>query len=278
MFNILKNVLYLSMNSRQVITSLNFQPFQLKPQIFSIVVVLAILLIAFIVYYVKLKKIQPNKAPSGYVLTIQVYVSYIRGLVVDILGPEFEKITPYFLYLSSYILLSNIIGIFGLTDPTTSLTVTLSMGFVMFIGCFVIGFKYQKLSWLKKFTYCIKVKGKQIPIMINPFEISSQITPLISISFRLWGNIFAGSLIIGLWFYFTAYISKSIPIIGMFNLLGGLSSVPLHMYFDLLCGIVQTLVFTLLTIIYWTLEKGFSHEENLKKVNKVAVVNNIKAR
>ena len=64
----------------------------------------------------------------------------------------------------------------------------------------------------------------------------------------------------------------------MFNLLDGLSSVPLHMYFDLLCGVVQTLVFTLLTIVYWTLEKGFSHEENLKRVNKVALLNKIEAR
>lgn len=265
------------MNSQQVITDIQFEPFQLRPQILSIAVVLAILLIAFIVYYVKLKKVKPNHAPHGYVLAMQVYISYIRGLVVDILGPEFEKITPFFLYLFSYILLSNIIGIFGLENPTTSLTVTLSMGLIMFIGCFVIGFKYQKLSWLKKFTFCVNIKGKNIPIMINPSEIISQVTPLISISFRLWGNIFAGSLITGLWFYFTAYISKSIPFIGMFNLIGGLTAAPIHMYFDLLCGVVQTLVFTLLTMVYWSLEKGHQQpKQEIQKINKANLQTNIK--
>ena len=265
------------MNSQQVITGIQFEPFQLRPQILSIVVVLTILLIAFIVYYVKLKKVKPNKAPHGYVLAMQVYISYIRGLVVDILGPESEKITPFFLHLFSYILLSNIIGIFGLENPTTSLTVTLSMGLIMFIGCFVVGFKYQKLSWLKKFTFCINIKGKNIPVMINPSEIISQVTPLISISFRLWGNIFAGSLITGLWFYFTAYISKNIPFIGMFNLIGGLTAAPIHMYFDLLCGVVQTLVFTLLTMVYWTLKKGHQQpEQEIQKINKAILQANIK--
>lgn len=256
------------MNNRPIVTQINFQPFQLRPQILSIAVVLVILLTAFIIYHVKLKKVKPNQAPNGYVLAIQMYVSYIRGLVVDILGPEFEKITPYFLTLFSYILLSNIIGIIGLETPTSSLTVTLSMGFVMFIGCFVVGFKYQKIGWLKKFAICIKVNGRKIPVMINPSEIISQVTPLISISFRLWGNIFAGSLIGGLWFYFTAYISSKIPFIGMFNLLGGLTTPPIHMYFDLLCGLVQALVFTLLTMVYWSLEKGEAPQPEVKKITK----------
>lgn len=265
------------MNSQQVITSLQFEPFQLRPQILSIAVVLTILLIAFIVYYVKLKKVKQNQAPHGYVLAVQMYVSYIRGLVIDILGPEFEKITPFFIYLFSYILLSNVIGIFGLENPTTSLTVTISMGLVMFIGCFVVGFKYQKISWLKKFTICINLKGKKIPVMINPSEVISQFTPLISISFRLWGNIFAGSLVTGLWFYFTAYISRNIPFIGMFNLIGGLTAAPIHMYFDLLCGVVQALVFTLLTMVYWSLEKGNQQpKQEIQKINKVNLQQNVK--
>ena len=54
------------------------------------------------------------------VLIIQMLIAYIRALVVEILGLKLEKLTPYFLYLFSYILLSN------------------------FIGLFVIGFRYQK--------------------------------------------------------------------------------------------------------------------------------------
>lgn len=238
---------------------INFKPFALRPEILTLLVVFIILLSIFLTYHFKLKKQKVNNAPTGIVLLVQMYISYVRNLVVEILGYELECLTPYFLMLFSYILLCNVIGIMGWDNPTSSLTVTLSMGFVMFVGVFVIGFKYQKLSYLKKFCFCINVKGKKIPVMINPTEIISQVTPLISISFRLWGNIFAGGLISGLWYFLTGYICSFIPFIGAFNWLGGLTAPFLNMYFDLLCGVIQALVFTLLTMVYWTLAKG---EEN----------------
>ena len=159
--------------------------FTITPVITSVILVTLILATIYIIYYFKLKKVKENEAPKGLVLIMQMVIAYIRSLVVEILGPKLEKLTPYFIYLFSYILLSNVIGLIGFENPTGSLTVTLSMGFVTFIGLFVIGFKYQKISYLKKFCICIKVKGKKIPVMVNPLEVISQITPFISISFRL---------------------------------------------------------------------------------------------
>ena len=178
------------------VSSITFDPFKLQPQIITISLVFAILAILMIVYFCKLRKVPYNKAPKGYVLGVQMYVAYIRSLTVDILGPKLECLSPYFVFLFAYILLSNLMGVLGLDNPTASLTVTLSMGFVMFVGQFVIGFKYQKISYLKKFCFCVKTKkGNKIPVFINPAEVISQIAPLVSISFRLWGNIFAGGLI-----------------------------------------------------------------------------------
>ena len=178
------------------VSTIEFKPFALQPQIISIALVFVILAVLFLVYYCKLRKVPHNKAPKGYVLGVQLYVSYIRSMTIDILGPNFECLSPYFVFLFAYILLSNLFGILGLDNPTASLTVTLSMGLVMFMGQFVIGFKVQKLSYLKKFCFCVTTKkGQKVPVFINPAEVISQIAPLISISFRLWGNIFAGGLI-----------------------------------------------------------------------------------
>ena len=242
-----------------------------RPQIFSILVVMIILAICAVTYYVKQKKYEINEAPKGFVLIVDIYIGFIRSLILEILGPKFEKITPYFLFLMSYILLSNIIGIIGLENPTGSLTVTLSMGLVTWFGTQVIAFKYQKLSYLKTFTFGIKSRksGKKIPIFINPLEVISAITPLISISFRLWGNIFAGSLVLSLWFYLFAYISQNVPILGAFNILAGLTAAPIHAYFDLLCGCIQALVFTLLTMVYWTLAKGENEIDEIQKTNVI---------
>jgi F-type H+-transporting ATPase subunit a len=99
--------------------------------------------------------------------------------------------------------------------------------------------------------------------MINPLSITDVVAPLISISFRLWGNIFAGSMIVTLWFYFTGYIMNASPTFAILNLLGGLTAPPIHAYFDMLCGLIQALVFTLLTMVYWTLAKEHgNHHEN----------------
>ena len=231
------------------------------PEITSIIVIFLLLLTLFIIYRIKVSKQNNKVAPRGFILLMQLFIAYIHNLVIDILGPEFEKTTPYFFFLFSYLICCNLIGITGLATPTGSLIITVSMGLVMWIGMFVIGFKYQRLSYLRKFCICIEIKGKKIPIMINPLEVVGQITPIISISFRLWGNIFAGGLILSLWYCFTGYIFNKIPYLGIFNILGGITSIPLHLYFDLLCGIIQALVFTLLTMVYWTLQKD---EENAK--------------
>jgi len=72
----------------------------------------------------------------------------------------------------------------------------------------------------------------------------------------LWGNITAGGIIITLWFFFTNYIWQNVPVIGTINLLGGLTGAPIRAYFDLLSGLIQALVFTMLTMVYWTMAKG----------------------
>lgn len=247
----------------------SYDPFSLQPQIVTIGMVMLIILTIYIIYYVKLKKVPVNRSPAGFVLMIQIYVEYVRNLVVDVMGKKMEKLTPFFIFLFSYLIIGNMIDMIGLESPTASLTVTLSFGLVMFIGTFVIGFRYQKLSYLTRFTfnYTSKKSGKTFPLMVNPLSFTDVIAPLISISFRLWGNIFAGGMIVTLWFYFTGYILNQFPAIALINLLGGLTAPPIHAYFDLLCGLIQALVFTLLTMVYWTLAKehgSYDEDGNLK--------------
>ncbi|MCF0232186.1 MAG: F0F1 ATP synthase subunit A [Enterococcus sp.] len=174
------------MSDTGAVSSITFEPFKLRPQILTISLVFVILATLMIVYFCKLRKVQAKQAPKGYVLGVQLYVAYMRSLTVDVLGPKLECLTPYFVFLFAYVLLSNVTGVLGLDNPTASLTVTLSMGLVMFVGTFVVGFKFQKISYLKKFCFCAKTKkGKSVPIFINPAEVISQVAPLVSISFRL---------------------------------------------------------------------------------------------
>jgi F-type H+-transporting ATPase subunit a len=117
--------------------------------------------------------------------------------------------------------------------------------------------------------------------MINPLNLIEVVTPLISISFRLWGNIFAGGVIVTLWYFLFGYLNSFIPVIGVLGLLTGIVAVPIHAYFDVFVGIIQALVFTMLTVVYWSLAKDHGNYE-IKDVNLVEekqlnsnIINNI---
>lgn len=233
-------------------------------------IAVATLIVLYIVihYYVNMKKLKPNEAPKGFTMLIFILVNYAKQLVFEILGPNFIKFTPYFLTLFLYIMVSNMVDIVGFENPTGSLTVTLSMGLVTFFGTFIIGFRYQRLSYLKKFAIGINIKHKNsdkktyIPVMVNPLEIIGSITPLISISMRLWGNIFAGTVIIAMFYSIPMAFSGNNPLQPQpldayaWTMIMGLFAAPFNAYLGVMVGTIQALVFTMLTMVYWTLAQS----------------------
>lgn len=255
---------------------LNWNPYFPTPIFFSIIVVTIIMTIIIFYYYFSIRKLKPNETPKGFALLLFILVNYAKQLVFEVLGPRFIKITPYFLMLFGYILLSNFVGIVGFENPTASVTVTLSMGFVTFIGTFVIGFKYQRLSYLKKFLLGFHITNKTtnkktyIPLFVNPLEMIGGVTPLISISLRLWGNIFAGGIILALFYSIPMALSGVDPTKNEPNklvLIMGLFAAPLNAYLDVMTGIVQALVFVLLTMVYWKMSMSESVEGEHEKEN-----------
>lgn len=257
-----------------------WKPFLPTPVFLSIIITTILISIIIFYYYFSIKKLKPNETPKGFALLLFILINYSKQLVFEILGPKFIRLTPYFITLFGYILVSNLIGIAGFENPTASVSVTLSMGLITFIGTFIIGFKYQRLSYLKKFLLGINLKDKKtkqkkyIPLFINPLEIIGNVTPLISISFRLWGNIFAGGIILTLFYSIPMAIqasgSTSNP--NMFDptmnnanefvLIMGLFAAPLNAYLDVMTGIVQALVFVLLTMVYWKMAIPESYDED----------------
>ncbi len=240
-----------------------YNPFSGTPIILSIIIVTVLITIAICYYYFSIKKLKADQPPKGFALLLFILINYTKQLVFEVLGPRFIKLTPYFLTLFIYILVSNMIGIIGFENPTASVTVTVSMGLVTFIGTFVIGFKYQRLSYLKKFIIGINIKSKKtnnkyyVPIIINPLEIVGSVTPLISISMRLWGNIFGGSIILALFYSIPMALSGNNPLFPQppnayaWQIIMGLFAAPLNAYLDVLTGTIQALVFVLLTMVYW---------------------------
>ena len=68
-----------------------------------------------------------------------------------------------------------------------------------------------------------------------PLNVIGELAKIVSISFRLFGNIMGGSIII----LVVSYLTYSVII-----------PVPLYLFFGLFVGTVQAFVFTMLTIVY----------------------------
>lgn len=236
-----------------------WNPWKLMPQLVTIFVTTIIIVIISFIYNRKVKKMKPDDDPRGIVLVVELIIKYIEKIVIDVLGVKYKNLTIYLMYLMLYILIGNWLSIIGLDSQASTYTVTLSLALVTFIGIYYIGIKFQKLLFFKKY--------------LNPLELLTQFAPLISLSFRLFGNIIGGSIILTLLYSLTGTIWAKIPVIGQANFLIGAIGPFLHMYFDLFAGSIQALIFGMLTMVYWKLQMEPEQKSELeiklpKKVRK----------
>lgn len=242
--------------TKNPIPNLDWSPFVPTAAAVTIPIAFAIVLGIVLAYYFQARKLDPETAPSGYVLVIEMIVAAFENATIELLGERYRKMTPYFLVLILYMSVSNLMPLIGLTAPTSSLTVTFTFAFITFLGLLYFGFRHQKLAFLNTFLIRIKCKNVMVPVMINPLNVISEITPMLSMSMRLAGNIFAGSMVIGLFYSFMQYVGTLITdtvIVGLVlgSALGGLVTPIFHLYFDVVIGLIQAYVFVMLTYTYW---------------------------
>ncbi|AGR41754.1 F0F1 ATP synthase subunit A [Spiroplasma diminutum] len=241
--------------------------FTLTPQLLSILITCIIICTFCIVYNVKIRNYKEDKKLTGFLVLTEMFITKVENMVVTIMGKQHRKLTPYIMYLFMYIIVSSVVAILGIEPLTTSYTVTLSMGLVTFIGIYYYGLKYQKLAFFKRYY--------------NPIELIGQFVPLISLSFRLFGNMLGGSILLGLLYGSLIQLQGNIfwpdgP--GMdwenkinywwagFNIFSVISLPWLHLYFDLFDGTIQAIVFSMLTLSYWSGAKsGEGKDEGQEK-------------
>ncbi|WP_294580135.1 F0F1 ATP synthase subunit A [uncultured Thomasclavelia sp.] len=209
--------------------------------IYSLIIMTA-LCIAFILIGNKFKKANPLEKPKGVVLVVETGINMIYNYMSSIMPgpPRFAKnYYPYFSMLFIYVFICNISGLWGFEAPTSCLSITLAMGLTT-----ITLIQYNALRTNGLFAY---VKNLLIP----PTNILGAISPMISLSMRLFGNILAGSILMSLVYSFTGYLSSYII---DFNFLGPFVASILHMYFDVFAGFVQTLIFVTLSSILISIE------------------------
>lgn len=212
----------------------------IQPELIFSVIIMASLSVFFVYAGKKIAVADPSKKPTGIVLVCETGVRTVYNYFKTIMPSAFEKsYYPYFAMLFMYLVIANISGLIGFDAPTSNLSITLAITLVTFT--------------LIQFN-AIKKKGglKYIKDLIwPPTNLLSVLSPLISLSMRLFGNILSGSILMGLVYSFTMWLSNLIMPV---NFLGPILAPLLHVYFDVFAGCIQTLVFVTLSSILIAME------------------------
>lgn len=180
-------------------------------------------------------RLKASKIPSKIQIFFEMFYGFFDSLVAETLGEKRLHFTKYFFTIFLFIWMSNWCGLLpipGVSEPTRNLNVPLGMG-IMSIG-FVHFMAFRKKGPIEYF------KGFCEPVFfLAPLNIVGELSKVISISFRLFGNIFGGAII-------TLVVSSLTKFV--------LVPVGLNMFFTMFAGTVQAFVFTMLSLTYLSME------------------------
>jgi F-type H+-transporting ATPase subunit a len=229
----------------------------------SVIAVLATIAIAFWIRS-RLREGEPSRVQAifewGY--------DQLRALIRENVSQDALFVIPLAMTLFLYILIANWIEIFPLAlfpilhGANADLNQTLAMAFIV-IGV-VQWYSVKTLGWkgyLLRFT-----KPFELPlparIVFTPFNILEEVVKPVTLSLRLFGNIFAGAVMIAL---IAGFGTLALPVVGTVGgtVIGAILLVVWKAFDVIFIGFVQAFIFMLLTVIYFgQAREGLEHQHH----------------
>lgn len=221
---------------------------------------IAILIFFFISLYLSKKiKLVPE---SRLQILLEMILGFFYNLASDLFEKENLKRTVYYISAAIFLFVAipNWLGVFPgvgsilvqayhegekilvplLRSPNSDLNMTLALALVS-----VLLVQYYGIKNLGFFTYLskfVRIKGGPIQMFLGLIEVISEFAKVLSFSFRLFGNVFAGEVLLFTMFSLVPYIAP-IPFIGL----------------EFFVGFIQALVFSLLTAVFIKVALSHAH-------------------
>ncbi len=191
--------------------------------------VVMILLIVFGYLATKSISLIPEKLQNFF----EVLVEGMEEFMVEITGDEGRWFFPLIATVFIYIFVCNLVGLIpGFYPPTASLNTTLSCALVVVLFTHVIGVMYHGPKYIKHFMGPV---WWMVPI-IFPIEVIGHVARILSLSFRLFGNMMGHELVLTILFFLAGAFFAPLPIMAL----------------GIFVALVQAFVFFLLSIMYFT--------------------------
>lgn len=197
-------------------------------------------IIVLVTMALALRRVLSVEQPGKLQQSMEVAVEFVRGMGQEIIGHGSDRYIPMLGTLGLFILLCNLLGLIPtLETPTGNIQVTL--------GCAVAVFLYYNLQGIRHHGLLGYLKHFAGPIwwmawLIFPVEIISNVFRLLSLSVRLYANMFVGGLLESV---FTALIPIAVPTAMM----------GLHVF----VSFIQAYIFMLLPAVYISIATAEEH-------------------
>jgi len=176
------------------------------------------------------------KKPNGIQVTFELIYDFIKGLVNDQIADPVKAMgflsipLTYFIF----ILFSNLLGLVPtLSSPTADLNTAVGFSLCTFILFNYYGIKYKRGKHFKHFL------EPYWPFL--PINIVEDLSKPVTLSFRLYGNIYAGEVLI-------LVILGLLP--ATIDLFGGFVVSVVWLAYSIFVGCIQAFLFTMLSIVY----------------------------
>jgi F-type H+-transporting ATPase subunit a len=203
----------------------------------------------------------PSQQIAEFLLTNPLQIG-INDVLSENAGHHWRDYVPMVGSISIFILLANLFGVFpGFSSPTATVSVPLACAVLTFVYFNWQGIRHHgPLGYIKTFT-----GGLSWPLipLIFPVEIISTCARLLSLTVRLWANIFASDLIYGLFlglfaapalWGWTKHPAIGVAL-GILPALIPIAFLALHVF----VSVVQAYVFTILPAVYIGLATADEH-------------------
>lgn len=224
------------------------------------IIVSTLVVAAFMIFLiVMLRRSATSGAPGKLQMFFEYVVDQVRELTSSVIGPEGEKYVPLGVLLFTFILACNWIEFIPtqlqvgvspelLPAPTSDINLPLAMALSVFVLCQAVAFRHRGFGgYFRHYTKPFAALG--------PINVIEEITRPITLTLRLFGNIFAGSLLLVV---IAVVGNQLVGSIGSGVLVFG-AGIIWKVFDGLFIGAIQALIFSLLTIVYLGMASATEH-------------------
>jgi len=215
--------------------------------VISTSVILLIIIVLSLASSYALRK-NENGVASFMVLS---YVRLFKNMLEETMNASPLKYLSFIASLFTFIALCNTISLIPwLEEPTRDINTTIALG--------TISFMYVQIEAVRVGGIVEYLKDYLHPFFLMlPLNVIGKVTSIISLSFRLFGNIFGGYIILSL---YNEMLSQSI----FLQTLGLASGINLGLaaIFSVFEGLMQAFVFSMLSLTYLSMEVSADEDED----------------